>query len=129
MPIDVFWEDEAKTILRANFIGSWTWNELHTSVQRGWDMAAEVDYPVIKLNDWRESAPLPPGNVLEHFATVNNKIPDFQAVISVGTSPIISAIIPIAKQISGNQNRFMVGTIEEAYALIERFKAQDASQS
>jgi hypothetical protein len=128
MPIDVFWDDDAKTILRANFSGSWTWSELHTAVELGWDMAAAVDDAVIKLNDWRESAPLPPGNVLEHFATVNNNIPHFRAVISVGASPIVAAIIPIAKQISGNQNRFVVHTIEEAYEIIQQIKVQDASQ-
>lgn len=126
MPIDVFWDDEAKTILRATFVGSWTWNELHTAVQLGWDMAATLDDAVIKLNDWRASAPPPPGNVLEHFARANNRIPHFRAIISVGASPLIAALVPIARQISGNQNRFVVDTIDEAYALIANIKAEDA---
>jgi hypothetical protein len=129
MPIDVFWGDGAQTILRANFRGSWTWEEFHAAIQLGWDMCETVNTPIIKLNDWRESAMLPYGNVLEHFARANNNTPTFRAVISVGASSVLAAIVPIAKQISGNQNRFLVDTMEEAYAIIERMKQEDTDET
>jgi hypothetical protein len=110
MPIDVFWDDEAKTILRANFSEPWSWEEFHAAIQYGWRMSEAVEQRVIKLNDMRSCTLLPPGDILAHIGAVNNNVPDFKAVITIGKIPIISVIMPIARQISGIQNRFLVDT-------------------
>ena len=120
MPIDVFWDDDAKTILRARFVDDWTWAEYHAANQLLMQMAGEIDHLFDVISDLTESNGLPPGNLLAEIGRGHNiTAPNQRTTVTVQIPKIITTLRPIIVQITRNDNRFQADSLEEAYAIIE----------
>jgi hypothetical protein len=60
MGVDVFWEDETKTVVRLSFNGEWNWRDYYTAVQQSNAMLESVRHKVHIITDFRDGATLPP---------------------------------------------------------------------
>ena len=128
MPIEVFWDDDPKTILRARFVGDWTWVEYHAANERLMQMAAEVDYPFDVISDLTDSNGLPPGNLLAEIGRGHNiTAPNQRSTVTVQIPKIVKTLRPIIIQITRNDNRYQADSLEEAYTIIEAVRNTNSS--
>lgn len=74
MGIRVCWEDEAHTIVRYDFEGKWTWEELYPVYNQAIAMETSVPYRVDVILDMRRSQGVP-GNALSHLKNISDKQP------------------------------------------------------
>ena len=74
MPIRVYWDDPEKTIVRYDFEGNWTWDELYKVYYQAIAMETSVPYRVDIILDMRLSGRIP-GNVLLHIKNFSEKQP------------------------------------------------------
>ena len=120
MPIDVFWDDGEKTIIRARFVGDWTWTEYHAANAQMMQMATEIDHLFDVISDLTESNGLPAGNLLAEIGRGHNiTAPNQRSTVTVQIPKIVKTLRPIIVQITRNDNRFQADSLEEAYAIIE----------
>ena len=67
MPVYALWDNDAKTILRFDFIGKWDWTQYSEALHTAIEMLATVPHMVDVIPNFAESGPLP-ANTLSHFA-------------------------------------------------------------
>lgn len=125
MPIDVEWDNEAKSIIRQTFEGKWTWKEfLDASNIESRNYIQSVEHKVHVISDFRESDGLPiSGSALSYAKQVMMDFPENGGlVVIVDESYLLNSLVNIFRKIfRGNMGKrtYAVKTIEEAYALIE----------
>jgi len=59
MPITVVWDNEAKTIIRWDYVGKWKWSEATYGFEDTIRMMHEVQHPVSLIHDLTQSAGIP----------------------------------------------------------------------
>jgi hypothetical protein len=74
MSIRVYWENPQKTIVRYDFEGVWTWDELYAAYYEAIAMETSVTHRVDIILDLRYSGRIP-GNVLLHIKNFSEKQP------------------------------------------------------
>jgi hypothetical protein len=74
MGVRVYWEDEAHTIVRYDFEGKWTWEELYPVYNLAIAMETSAPYRVDIILDMRRSQGVP-GNALSHLKNISDKQP------------------------------------------------------
>jgi hypothetical protein len=128
MPIDVFWDDEAKTILRANFVGDWTWEDYHAANALLLKLGAEIDHRFDIIVDLSMSNGLPPGNILDNVARAQNISPPNLGInVTIQIPKRVEALRPIVKQIVGHHKYYSADTLEDAYAIIQSVRDMNTS--
>ena len=60
MPVRTHWDNEAKTALRYDLEGEWTWDEFHTAAEEGKTMRREVAHTVDIIANLDNSVRIPP---------------------------------------------------------------------
>ena len=123
MPIRIRWEDDARTVLRFEFSTAWDWPDLYSAIDQGLKMTegryAEID----AIFDLVTDAYLPPGNVLFHGRRVLEFQPaEHGCVIILAGKPLLRNVVSILNQVYAT-NFAIVGTLDEAHALIARARA------
>ncbi|MGJ3237169.1 MAG: hypothetical protein ACFE0Q_00540 [Anaerolineae bacterium] len=63
MAIDLYWDDDAQTVLLAEFNGKWTWDELHKMISKIKSLSYERDMIFGAIIDLRNGMHLPGGNI------------------------------------------------------------------
>jgi hypothetical protein len=126
MPIEMVWGDDTHSIIVSRFSDDWTWDDYHESDQILLIMAAEVAHRIDIISDFSSSNGLPEGNLLANAGRGHNmEVPNLGIIVAVQPPRIIEALRPIAKQITGRENRFSASTLEEAYTLIAQSRQND----
>jgi hypothetical protein len=120
--IEVSWDNPEKNIMRFNYKGKWTWEELAAALSNGrrlWE--TEGDGPVGTIIDVTSSSMIPQNA----FTAGRNMVKDteFQHVSAVvGANAFIQHFHNVFNRIYGGklQNRrlFFVATLEEARRII-----------
>lgn len=68
MSITVSWDDDAQTILRWDFVGMWTWDELERELAATAQRMNDRPSPVSAICDLTCSGPLPAtGSAISHM--------------------------------------------------------------
>ena len=69
MSIDVYWFDREHTIVRYDFSGSWTWDEVYAAVDAAIALENSVSHRVDVVLNLLESGHIPP-NAITHVKTI-----------------------------------------------------------
>src|SRR5262249_26247560 len=124
---NVFWDNEDKTIIRSEGEGSWTWEEFHQALQEIVEMVKTVDHRVDLVHNHKPDSRRPQGSGMPHFQrAIRIMPPNVELNIFVNTNAFGRAIVSIFTRVYSTQgSRFvMVGSLEEAYALIQKDREQ-----
>lgn len=122
MPIQIIWDNEEKTVLRASYIGRWTWEELYVEIDQSNALLDSVEHNVDIIHDWSQSARIPP-DAMVHARNLIPKIhPRVRVNIHVGVDSSFTMLWKIFARvysaIAGRKKFYFVNTIEEARALL-----------
>jgi len=126
MPLNVYWDNDQKTIIRCDSSGRWTWEEYHTALEQIAGMMRTVSHRVHMINVEGPNAAMPSGSPKTHFGRAVKVLPDNAgANIMIVKSAWGRAIASLMSKLPGNtmDKIEMFGSVEEAYAFIAR---QDA---
>ena len=119
--IDVYWVDEGKTIVRYDFEGKWTWDDLYPAYNQAIEMETSVSHRVDVVLDMTKSRTLP-ANVLMHMKNISDKQPDNIGLsIFVSDSRFINSLYKVGTRFYSKIEYYfrIAPTMEEAMAMIE----------
>lgn len=126
MGMELYWDDDARTVMLLEVRGSWTWDELYATVTKIKKVTDNADREIGAILDLSEGLKLPGGGFLNKEAyNMAQKLLKLGEggtgpVVVVGVNPVIRAIYttfyPMDKQALGNV-RF-AGTVDEARDLL-----------
>ena len=125
MGIILVWDDDAKTILRHIYDGQWTTADLYRAIDESRRLLLEVKHPVDLIIDMRTSADPPPGVLLAYQYADRQKPANQRLVVMVQTGTAMRTMNRITDKIAPKtaQNRYLVDTMDEAFDLIARYRA------
>jgi hypothetical protein len=126
MPIQVQWDNEDKTILRYQYEGAWTWDDLYTALAQGYEWIDTVDHTVDIIIDLRQSSIIP-SSALTHARNLDkHRHPRIGLTIAVGANRFIQLLADTFKRLvpSVASQYTLLATLDEARALIARNRQQ-----
>jgi hypothetical protein len=120
MPIQVYWEDPEQTIVRYDFEGSWTWDEMYAAFYEGVAMETSITHRVDVILNLQHSGRIP-GNILLHTKNFSEKQPpNVGFCIFVTTNLFLISLFNTAIKFYAKIAFYfrLTKTIEEAHVLI-----------
>lgn len=82
MPINVCWDNEHRTVIRYEFIDSWTWQDLHAAIDRVDELVRDVPYSVHFIVDMTCGDTLP-DKFLSQIQSASRKVMNRDGLIVV----------------------------------------------
>jgi hypothetical protein len=120
VPINLSWDDDAKTLLYVAIALPWDWNDFRAAVEEAKTMLVPITDKRGILIDIREAGDMPPTGFIKHVRQVLQDTPAIPMVI-IGdpeiTQTIFSSIIRIMRT---RRKLFFVRTLEEAREAISK---------
>ena len=86
MPVHVNWDDAERTIIRVEYVGSWTWEECFEALSQANGLSASVDHPVARIVDTSEGSMTPPNAMAQIPTLVKLVDPRMDMHVSVGAN-------------------------------------------
>jgi len=124
MAITVRWDNEEKTIIRWDFSGRWTAEDLYEAHARTMALAQAVDHTVYGLGVVQGPSPV-------NFSTVNEQLMgrwpvNMQRFVFVGASGLMEATFSLMARTSSRVPRMVfVETRAEAYEIITQLHLKE----
>ncbi len=132
MGITVQWDDDSKTVIRLDFMGKWTWTELHEANAAMGKMVKDVSTRIDLITDLSTSHILPEGALSQARSITMREKMDMGIIVAVRAGKFIEILYGMFQQLygkrSGFPDTFFVNSLEEARALIHS-KRTPASQA
>jgi hypothetical protein len=125
MPVSMYWEDEAQTIMRYDISGRWTWPEFYDALNKvlpEWEKITHRTDTIIKL----ESIALPT-DTLRNVRTLSEKQNTSSGLsVIVTTNTLAHVLYNTSRNLYPKVAQYfrMAHTMEEARALIQTARAQ-----
>ncbi len=120
--VNVSWDDADRTILRVDFFGDWTWDEMRVAVAKVTRMCEEVGYDVNVIGDLTYAGRLPSPFLSQLRRVIENHPSGIDLTVVAGMSDVVQIFWKILMQTYGrlvSDNRFLVvKTVPNARALI-----------
>jgi hypothetical protein len=120
MAIQVYWEDDSKTIVRYDFEGTWTWDDLYKVFYQALAMETSVSHRVDVILDMRQSGRIP-HNALTHIKNISDKEPpNIGLSVFVTSNRFLISLYNVGIKFYNKIGYYfrLTSTIEEAHALI-----------
>lgn len=93
MTITVNWDNAAKTAIRYDFEGKWTWDEFRTAANEAFKMTRSVSHRVDGISNFLPGASLP-SDALFHFSrAMRDAPPNRGRTVIVGGTPFINNLV------------------------------------
>jgi hypothetical protein len=121
MPIQVYWEDSEKTIVRYDFQGMWTWDDLYAVYYQAIAMETSVPHRVDIILDMLTSQRIP-GNALLHLKNLSEKQPPNVGLsIFVTRNAFVISMYNMAIKVYGKIAYYfrLANTLDDAHSMIE----------
>jgi hypothetical protein len=121
MPIQVYWEDTERTIVRYDFQGVWTWDDLYGVYYQAIAMETSVTHRVDIILDMRSGSRIP-ANALLHIKNLSEKQPSNVGLsIFVTSNAFIISMYNMAIKVYGKIAYYfrLVNTLDAAHAMID----------
>lgn len=127
MSVDVNWFDTAKTIVRYDFSGKWTWNEVYAAVDEAIMLENSVPHRVDVLLNLLDSGHIPP-NAITHVKTIaTTKMPDnVKMAVLITQNRAMQTLFNIGSRLYRKiEAQFYVATsVDTALEVIEKSRMQ-----
>jgi hypothetical protein len=128
MPMHVYWDDEAHTIIRTEGEGAWTWDEFHRTMDEVIRMMRMVNHRVDLINLRLPGAKTPEGSAMPHFQRAMRTMPaNLGLNVQVSTSAFGRLMVALFTRLYGSRpggRVVMVASLEEARAKIAEDRAK-----
>lgn len=119
MAIEIFWDNEEKTVVCLKLLDGWSWKELYEGNQQIVEMMTSVDQPVHLLIDHTSNAALPTNGIIMHARNILGAYPANCELRVIVTPSMLALRMVSAFQMtfkSGlGKHVFSAKTREEAY--------------
>lgn len=128
MPVEVVWDDEAKTIIRQIYSGRVILDDYYLATNKFVELANSVSHPVHSIMDRRDVL-MSQGSYLRVMRYANEKMPDNIGLrVIINGNVMTKIMVNIGERIAPRliSQIHLVDTLEEAHAVIAKHKA-DAS--
>ena len=121
MPIQVFWDNAEKTIVRREMSGKWTWDEFFESQQAVNSMLEGLPQTVDQIFDVRQAAALPQGALTQLRSATNQRAYNSGLRVVVGPNRFYEVMFTMLAKIMPHlkESVVMVETLDDAYQLIQ----------
>jgi hypothetical protein len=86
MPVHVNWDDAEHTIIRVDYVGSWTWDECFEALRQANALSASVDHPVARIVDDTKGSAAPPNPLPQLPILIKLVDPRMDIHVSVGSN-------------------------------------------
>ena len=126
MSITAKWLDRKKTIVRYEFAGEWTWEELQIAAEKVNRMMKSVLHRVDVILDFSNSRGEPPHSMLSHLRSGPlNAGENWGGGVFVGVSPFIRVILNTFMRVEPQlSSRYAIAhTVKDARVLIMQWRA------
>ena len=130
--IEVTWDEGDNTIMRAQMIGNWTWEDYVVASDKMLELARTVTYRVDLITDLLQSGPVPRGSASVHILRSREQKPsNFGVTVLVGADIFLKSLLQVFDQVYKKRvpASLLVNTVEEAHAVIARIRAEDEAQN
>lgn len=126
MPIEIQWDDDAKTIIRENYLGQWTWDNFFAMSTQAAEMMQTVDHRVDILANMKDGIMPMSGASMSNSRQVLLALPSNWGVIVVVTNSFVSVLASVFKQFDVQLGTKMHTTdsLEKAYQIIAADRAK-----
>jgi len=121
MPIQVVWDNDAKTIVRWDFDPGWTWDEYREAALLTNEMIGSVSHRVSCIRNLRKTSMPHGGDVLGQWKRTLVAAPDNMGmVIATDADTFLSAMAEIFKRVQRDNAHPITraNTVEEARQMI-----------
>ena len=122
MPVNIEWDNEAKTIIRMELVGNWTWDEAYRGAQQGYAMLETVDHEVGVLMDLRNSKAIPSNAITHARIMIKQRHPRTGLTVFVGTTTFFTALWNVFSRLytllARQQNSVFAPTMEDARRML-----------
>lgn len=120
MSIDVYWEDEAQTIIYWEFSEIWTWDEFRVAFKTSLALGEHLPYRVDVIADATKTPHMPLGALAE-FKRLDERLPENTCLIVVaGTSVFTRTMIEVFSKVYRAKSWRTATSIAEARQLIQK---------
>jgi hypothetical protein len=127
MGVNVYWEDNERTLLRYDFIGKWDWNDLYASLGKGLKLEMQSINRVDVLLDLRQSGAIG-DNAMAHIRKIGDKQPPNVGMLVVITpNKFLKTLFQVTMQSYPNAALYLrlAASEEEARMMIAEARSLD----
>lgn len=122
MPVTVEWDNDDKTIVRMEMVGTWTWEEAYAGSERGYALLDSVGYEVGVIIDFSRGISLPPNAITHARGMIKRRHPRTGLTVFVGANTAFSSLWNIFSRVytlfAQKQNSVFALTGDEARAIL-----------
>jgi hypothetical protein len=122
VPIQVVWDNIDKTVIRFEFEGSWTWDDLYQASDEATAMLDTVPHMVDFVLDVRNANQIP-RDFMNHAGNIaNGQNPKRGLLVVVGANRLLRTLGGTLRRLfpQATKDVKIVGTLEEAYEVISK---------
>jgi hypothetical protein len=126
MPVLISWDDEAKTTLRYEYGGKWTWDEVDAATDQVVNFMRETSSPVSIIHDMTHSPGLPSGALTQAHRFTRDLPENWEISVVVGSGTFTEALLNIFSRVYKKlgEHYKTASTLDEARAIIAAQKAK-----
>lgn len=128
MKISIAWGNDAHTVVRWTFSGSWTWKDYTAAKQHSDRLLASVDHKVDMICDVRLSPTLNQEFLSAYKSDINTAPSNLDLIVMVGASRLVRSSVEIVMRMSPGKppgtNFVFADTMEQGYALIAKYQIE-----
>ncbi len=130
MGIRVFWEDDNQRVIRWEFEGKWTWQEVYQASQESIALREQVGHAAVVLVDQRKATNAVPAGAVHHLSNlIHMGRADRRLLVIVTPFEFYHQLARIVLGVYRELGRkiIMVRTMEEANAALEPYRSETHS--
>src|SRR5215216_1413174 len=98
MPIEIYWSNHEKTLIRWEFVGAWTGNDLHEIIQKSNEMINAQQHIVNHIIDMTQSTTVPPRVIAEMRYSVSQMPQNIGRVIIITNGGLLDLLAQTAQR-------------------------------
>jgi hypothetical protein len=137
MSIDLYWDNDEQTVLLAEFVGKWTWDELHAMLQTVKRLSQQRAMTFGAIIDVSQGLQLPNGSVfnrdgLANFRKILQLDPDNKGPVTIyGMNNMIRSIFDAAIKIDKRlgENVHFASDMDDARRWVYRSLAEQTANT
>lgn len=93
MSIQIRWFDEKKSIVHYEFVGVWTWEDLHLVLNKATEMGLSVSHPIDAIVDLTRNGSTPMGALLNLRQITSWEAVTWNTAVLIGANPVTRGVI------------------------------------
>mgnify|MGYP001324052518 CR=1 FL=1 len=125
MAVEVYWQNEKKTIIRQNYFGRVSMEDLHQAIAMTRIMLNDVDYEVDVIINIARGA-IPPARMVSAAYVAEAKLPkNRRLVVIVNPTPMVKALVKLSRSTAPGvtANMYFADDMFEARGLIAYYNS------